>query len=275
MRACAVAALGQLGDAVARHPDVLPALLAALHDPDEGVRQAATQALGQLGTPPPTTLMSSLLYWQVLHDADRWEFEREYAARVLGQLGDTAAHHPDVLPTLLDRALHDTAETVRARTVAALGQLGDTAAHHPDVLPTLLDRALHDTAETVRACAVAALGQLGDTAVHHPDVLPTLLDQALRNNAQTVHTCAVEALGQMGDTATTTPMSSLLCCGHYAMRVHGGRSTHERWMRWGSWGTPPPITPTSSLLCCRCCTVLEARVHGEGGWPGTRPKNPA
>jgi len=112
--------LGRLGEAAARHPQVLPALLAALHDPAQDVRWLATEALGEVG--------------------------------------EAVARHPQVLPALL-AALHDPAQHVRRKAAEALERLGEAAARHPEVLPALL-AALHDSAQDVRWRAARALGRL-------------------------------------------------------------------------------------------------------------------
>jgi HEAT repeat protein len=49
VRHAAAEALGKLGEAAAAHPEVIPALLAALKDRDWPVRRAAAEALGELG----------------------------------------------------------------------------------------------------------------------------------------------------------------------------------------------------------------------------------
>jgi energy-coupling factor transporter ATP-binding protein EcfA2 len=95
VREAAAFALGSLEGAT---PEVVTALLGALHDPDASVRWSAANALGRLGQATPEVVMALL---GTLHDPDgsvRWS-----AAEALGGLGQAT---PEVIATLLG-ALHD------------------------------------------------------------------------------------------------------------------------------------------------------------------------
>jgi HEAT repeat protein len=122
------------------------------------------------------------------------------AREALGRLGETAAHHPDVLPTLA-RWLGDTDKSVReAAALAAaalLGKMGEAAAGYPDVLP-ILEQCLCDPNKWVRETAALAvatvLGKMGEAAARHPDVL-RVLEQCLRDPEERVRRSAARALG--------------------------------------------------------------------------------
>ena len=103
VREAAAEALGQIGDAAA-----VPGLLAALGDADWRVRRAAAAALGQIGAPAVPGLLAALRYAE--------EDVREAAAAALREIGDAAA-----VPGLL-AALRDADADVR-RAAAALRNL--------------------------------------------------------------------------------------------------------------------------------------------------------
>jgi hypothetical protein len=97
--------MGGLGEAAARHPDLIPALLTALRDhPDSHIRSSVAAALGRLG--------------------------------------EAAARHPDLIPALLTALRGDPNEWVRSRAAEALGRLEDgghfreVAARLREVWPT-------------------------------------------------------------------------------------------------------------------------------------------
>jgi hypothetical protein len=130
----ATAALGQMGEAVARQPEVLSVLVAgALRDPDGRVRLRAVAALGRMGAAAVhqpevlTTLVAAL------RDPD--SDMRLRAAVALGQMGEVATHQPEVLAALREMALHRGGVTLEE--TGGLGWIRQ-AAHQPEVLTTLV-----------------------------------------------------------------------------------------------------------------------------------------
>jgi len=121
-----------------RDPRAVEALGEALGDPDAGVRQNATIALGKIGAPALDALIAAL------QDPDR--DVRQFAAKALGQIGDPRGIAGLVI------ALHDTQMDVRSQAAFALSRIGAPAV---DALIT----ALQDPDANVRANAARILGQ--------------------------------------------------------------------------------------------------------------------
>ena len=124
-----------------RDPRAVEALGEALGDPDAGVRQNATIALGKIGAPALDALIAAL------QDPDR--DVRQFAAKALGQIGDPRGIAGLVI------ALHDTQMDVRSQAAFALSRIGAPAV---DALIT----ALQDPDANVRANAARILGQISD-----------------------------------------------------------------------------------------------------------------
>ncbi len=204
VRSGAAEAVGQIGEAVTQHSEVLSGLVVALHDRDELVRAKAAEAFRRVGAAaarhpevPPALVQAAL------HDTD-W-FVRSGAVRALEQLGAAAAQHPALLPAM-EAALHDEHPQVRSRAADLLRQLG--AAPQPPELPAALAQmALHDTDQDadVRAKAADAVEQLGATAPHHPMALLTLVQVALHDKDGLMRARAASALEQLGATAAQYP----------------------------------------------------------------------
>ena len=172
------------------------------------VRQAAAEALGQLG---PSAAPAVEQLGEALRDADA--DVRQAAARSLGQLGPSAA--PAV--EQLGKALSDTRVKVRQAAAEALGQLGPSAAPAVEQLgealivrqaaarslgqlgPSVeqLGEALRDADVYVRQAAARSLGQLG------PSAAPAVeqLGEALRDADEDVRQAAARSLGQLGPSA--------------------------------------------------------------------------
>ena len=166
----AVRGLGNVGTR-----DAVPAVIAALDDPSEHVRQGAAAALGNLGDPRAVNpLIASL------DDPD--EHVQQAAAGGLGDLGDVQALRP------LSQELHNPNKHVRQTAALALGRLGDPAA------ADALKDALGDPEPHVRAAAVQALGQIGAREA---------LEQIARvyETSENLHVrlAAARTLGQLGD----------------------------------------------------------------------------
>ncbi|MCS6963800.1 MAG: HEAT repeat domain-containing protein, partial [Thermoflexus sp.] len=134
VRQAAAEALGELGD-----PQALPVLFRAQNDDDPRVREAAAEALGKLCNPRAVPMLL-----QALQEDDDPGVRRA-AAEALGELGD-----PQAVPSLL-QALQDVDPGMRRAAAEALGKLGD-----PQALPPLL-QALQDEDPMVRQAAARAL----------------------------------------------------------------------------------------------------------------------
>ncbi len=120
---------------------VVQNLIAALHDPDKGVRTMAVQALVELGTPAVDPLLDLL--------DDRHWVVRYRAAEALGLIGDQRAVKP-----LVDM-LADEKDHVRYMAAKGLGRIGG-----PEEVDSLIN-ALFDCNEFVRRSAATALGAIG------------------------------------------------------------------------------------------------------------------
>lgn len=171
VREAAIMALGPI-----KHADVPNALLWALGDPDQGVREAAADALGNLGRETIDVLVGALNHE---HPGVR--------AAITMALVKIARHYSKAdlaTPALIER-LRDYDPEVRRIAAEALGQIED-----PDATAALCER-LWDEVPEVRKISAWALGQIED-----PEALPTLLE-ALADPAIEVQEAVVEALGKL------------------------------------------------------------------------------
>jgi len=162
----AIKALGTLGDTRAVEP-----LLAALHDDDYAVRQAATKALGGF---KDVRSVTPLLTAVKLEDSA----VGSHAAETLAQMGSPAV-------TPLVAALKDKDHRVRSRAAEALAKIGSAA------LEPLLE-ALKDERSTIRQGAAEALAKTGDARAVEP--LVTMLWDA-DSDVRKAASAALEALG--------------------------------------------------------------------------------
>jgi HEAT repeat protein len=186
-------------------------LLAALSDPHEEVRRAATRSLGALWELPGVSGLG-----------DEDHNVRRDAAVVLGELGDPRAVEPLIAalrnkdwemlqvavealvkigrPTVgpLIAALGDEDSYVRQAAAVALGAIGDPRAVEP------LSAALRDGNSYVRRAAAEALGRLGGPHAVGP------LIAALRDEDERIREAAAEALGRLGDPRAVGPLIAAL-----------------------------------------------------------------
>jgi HEAT repeat protein/beta-lactamase regulating signal transducer with metallopeptidase domain len=153
-------------------PRAVNALVDALKDTDEDVRETAMQALVALRDPH---IFEPLV--MALHDSSA--DIREKAAFGLGQLRDPRAVAP------LATAVKDQNADVREQAVFALGQL--RAAEAIDAITP----ALHDSSDSVREQAAFALGQIRDPRAVEP------LISALKDPKPDIRQQAAFALGQI------------------------------------------------------------------------------
>jgi HEAT repeat protein len=138
--------LGRLGW-LAR--EALPALVAALNDDDAKVREAAAQAIGQMGPESLPTLAG------MLNHSDK--YVRRHAVWALGKLGPIAR---SVLKDLCD-SLRDADPRTASGAAQALGQMGSDAA---EAVPALAE-AMRGTNIVLCRLAAKALSQIGAPAL--------------------------------------------------------------------------------------------------------------
>lgn len=237
VREGAAKALGEIGDTQAVEP-----LITVIRDKNEGVRQAAVEALDKLGWQPDRS-ETGALYWvekrrwdkcieigepavkpliAVLKDEESNENVRQGAVEALGQIGDSRAVE------LLIAVLEDKSVSVRIEAAKALGHIGDVRAVDSLIIP-LKDEyssympnaalealvkigvpaieplivALDDKSASARKRAAEALGQIGDSRAVEPLIVP------LRDKSSYVHHAAIEALVKIGAPAIE-PLSVVL-----------------------------------------------------------------
>jgi HEAT repeat protein len=141
VRRAATKALGELGD-----PQAVLALMEAIKVEDGGVRHAAAKALGKIGAPAISALIQAL---QDKNRRVRWA-----AAEALGQIGDPQA------TLALTQALRDEDWRVREAAARALEKIGD-----PQAI-SALTQALRDEKGEVRRAAARALMRLTPVSPH-------------------------------------------------------------------------------------------------------------
>ncbi len=164
--------LGRLGW-LAR--EALPALVGVLGDEDAKVREAAAQAVGQMGVDALPALCSMLL-----HDD---KYVRRHAVWALGRLG------PHARPALDDlcQSLQDPDPRTASGAAQALGNMGADGA---DAIPALAE-AMRGTNIVLCRLAAKALSQIG------PPALATLIAH-LQHSDPFVRGESALALGWMG-----------------------------------------------------------------------------
>lgn len=187
--------LGRLGW-LAR--DAMPALVAAVDDDDAKVREAAAQAVGQMGPEALPALVRML-------DHDD-KYVRRHAVWAMGKLGPLAR------PALRDlgAALKDADPRAASGAAQALGNLGTDGA---EAVP-LLAEAMRGTNIVLCRLAAKALSQIG------PPALSTLIAH-LQHTDPFVRGESALALGWMGPAARSA-VSFL------AQAVRGPRGFDER-----------------------------------------------
>ena len=134
--------------------DALPAALAALADPDAGVRAAGASLVGELGDPEVLAPLRA-------GTLDQDPGVRAAAARALGALGATEAEpafRRFLLPALVE-LLGDREPNVRRQASDAIALLGDRS-----VTP-ILARAYPNAAAEVRGSIAVTLGRLDPAAL--------------------------------------------------------------------------------------------------------------
>jgi HEAT repeat protein len=147
VRSAAAKAIGRMGGKAAA--EAVPALLRALGDPEEEVRHAAAQAMGEVD--PPPQLLGAV---RELLTAPRVELRRA-ATLALIEIDSSG------WLALVTKAAQDPDEIVRQRAVALLGESGV-----PSAIPSLRQRLLEDKSAAVRAEAAYRLRVASDEESH-------------------------------------------------------------------------------------------------------------
>lgn len=170
--------------------EISSALLSALNDDDESVREEAARAIGQLGPTAVPTIA------KMLGNSDK--YVRRHAVWALGKLGAQAA------PALSDlcKALRDTDPRTASGAAQALGELGPAGA---SAVPDLAE-AMRGTNVVLCRLAAKALSQIGTPA------FSTLLVH-LTHHDPFVKGEAAMAVGWMGPAAApaVTSLIGIVC----------------------------------------------------------------
>ncbi|WP_417909161.1 HEAT repeat domain-containing protein [Candidatus Electronema sp. PJ] len=180
VRQAAAEALGNLGDR-----SVVPELVKCLTDEHMFVREAAVEALSNLGDRSVAPEFVKLL-------ADEDENVRQKAAEALVHISNSS-----IAPKLIEFLANEN-ENVWQKAAEILGQIGDNS-----ITPELI-KILADKNENVRAFAAKALGKLGDRSIT-PELVKLLTD---KDGAVRIR--AAEALGNLGDSSVAPDLVKLL-----------------------------------------------------------------
>ena len=198
VRQRAAEALGQIDD-----PRAVAPLIAALHDQEQCVRDAALNVLGDMGERAVKPLIATL--------KDEDETIRKEAATALGQIGDERAVEP------LIATLKDEDEALLMAAVIALGQIGDERAVEPLIAALkhwqqrwqLLDAVRDSTSDLLRAVEAPLITALRDS------------DKALyRRVRRKLHMQVIITLGRIGSTRAVEPLMAAYKDNDETMRKH-------------------------------------------------------
>jgi len=170
--------------------EAIPALIAALKDPETKVRYYSLITLGHFGYNLERPDLGAIIptVTELLKDADRGI--RWNAAVMLGKLGPRSRA---AIP-LLTQALNDDDDTVRGYAADALGEIGpESKVAAPALIKLLKDRDAH-----VRGAAAGALAKVDPGSA--PVVVAALSDD-LKNEKPEFWGSAAYALGNFGQQA--------------------------------------------------------------------------
>ncbi|MFN2251397.1 MAG: HEAT repeat domain-containing protein [Anaerolineae bacterium] len=184
VRRASAAALGRLGD-----PSAIPALLTALGDPDEPVRETASDSLAEFGERTVQPLVRQLNVPN--------EVVRQAAIVALARQGNRAV--PALIP-LLDSS----SATGRAEAAEALAQIGSPAV--PALLAVLRGAPAESTSDSTLQGVAGALTKIGRPAVPalvsvFADASPATRLHIIRILSNMGHD-AVESLGEMVESSS-------------------------------------------------------------------------
>lgn len=181
---------------LSKHPSrqIQDALVGVITHDDAQTRHMAAAALKWIGTPEPVSAL--LAIGQQLSYAER----RDMAVCALGWLGD-----PQAVVVLIDLVQHDPYPLIRQHAASALGEIGDQRA------VSVLLTALATADEHLTNCILCALGRLRD-----PQVFDILLS-ALQSDNEIFQNTAALALGDLGDLRAVDPLINVLTYHHTAL----------------------------------------------------------
>lgn len=164
----------------------VPALVSALEDPDDVVRQNAIAALENCGPVAVPALIKAL--------GSPRAGTRRLAALVLDRMGPQAA---PALPAL-EKALLDKDPKVRGQVVDALSSIDDEA-----VIPVLIDLLTHEADDMVRERTIAAFLNFGPKAkAAVPVLINVMKTELLKESGRDLGRQAGFALAFIGAEAT-------------------------------------------------------------------------
>jgi len=172
---------------------VIPALIAALSDADDKVRQNAAWMLAEFGA---SATAAAPVLKQALNDSN--EKVRRYAVWALAELNELPH---ETAPALIEAALTDESYEVRRDVTEALGRM-DTP---PTAAVPGLTKALADESYEVRRNAAGALAQIGAAATA---AVPALI-QMLNDENEEVRQKAAWALKRIGIPGTMANVYAL------------------------------------------------------------------
>lgn len=182
--------LGKMGN---QAKPAIPALLAALRDPDPSVRFQVSSSLKKIG--PGADAVVPLAMALRTGDAD----SRAGVAEVLGQMGSEAsAAVPDLIGVL-----DDPSERLRGAAGSALRRIGPTSA---GLIPSL-KKQLRDEDPETRLRAVSAAATIGPAVSR--TLVPELIS-ALEDPDRRIRSTAIESLRELArDTGEAVPALAL------------------------------------------------------------------
>jgi HEAT repeat protein len=161
-------------------PSLVPALVEALKDPNDGVRTSAIDALGQLASDAKAAIGPLI----VSAHRDSEALNAQKSRQALDAIGPGSK---DSLPGLI-QGMKDSDAGIRKAIVVALGD-----ANMPtDEALTLLNVALNDSDELVQAQAIEVTGLLSRK---DPKAIPVLRRALSDNNSAQIRSAAIKALG--------------------------------------------------------------------------------
>src|SRR5213592_4033258 len=183
--------LGEMGDERA-----IPHLIAALRDSEWNVREAAEDALAQIGSPAVEPLLKALREYQI----------RKFVIKILGRIKDERVLDP-LFAQLRNEEFKDAA-------TEALVEVGQPAVER-------LTAVLNDKDKTVRKHAVIALGDIGVTEC------VDLLIEAAQDEEWEVRLAAIASLDKIGDERGKPAIKALMKDPDFVVRMRAERVIGE------------------------------------------------
>jgi HEAT repeat protein len=226
VRESAARELGKLGG-----PAAADALLLALGDPINDVRNAAAGALKDLNEP-----LGGLIHTSLSGSGREWE------ARAAGAREELAGRRDPRTLAPVARALGAYDMKVRVAAANTLAVLGDRGAVEP------LIRALSGEYNAVREAAALALARLGDARAVEP------LIRALGDGYDPARAAAAAGLGELRDRRAVEPLVRALDDWHYSVRIGAASSL-------GKLGDARAVEPLVRAVGDRHAGVREAAVQ--------------